>query len=268
MSHPSRRAFTLIELLVVMAIVGVLIGLTLAAVQRTREAGRRTECLNRLRQNALAVLHYESTTGRLPPGAVQGPFPELGVPSGAGHGMWPFLLAYIDQGPLAARYRFDVPYDHPANQPVATAAIAVLVCPNAAPDRIEEWSPPPNHAAVTDYAPVDVNPFLADIGLIDPATSFQGTLPLNGMVRMGDITDGTSTTFLVVEAGGRPGVAWNSPILPVGLRQVFAGSGGLHRNGTPVSFVDGSVHFIPDSTDIRILARLATRSGGEVVDGF
>ena len=52
------------------------------------------------------------------------------------------------------------------------------------------------------------------------------------------------------------------------LRQVFGGSGGLHRGGTPVALCDGSVRFLPESTDVRVLGQLATRSGGEVVDGF
>jgi hypothetical protein len=121
--------------------------------------------------------------------------------------------------------------------------------------------------AVADYAPVEVNPFLADIGLIDSVASFEGTLPVNGMVRMADITDGTSTTLLLAEASGRPGVAWSSPLLPVGLRNVFGGPTGFHRDGTPVCMADGSVHFLSGSTDIRVLGRLATRSGGEPVSG-
>src|SRR5262245_60511913 len=80
--------FTLIELLVAVAIVAVLMALILSAVQRVREAAKRTECLNKIRQQGLAVLNYESATGHLPPGTVQGPFPPLGVPGGAGHGMW------------------------------------------------------------------------------------------------------------------------------------------------------------------------------------
>ena len=70
-THSLRRGFSLLELVVVLAILGVLAGLTLAAIQRVREVARRTECLNRLRQQGLAALNYESATGHLPPGAVR-----------------------------------------------------------------------------------------------------------------------------------------------------------------------------------------------------
>lgn len=265
-SSPRRRGFSLIELLVVIAVVAVLIGLTLAAVQRSREAARRADCLNRLRNGGLAVLNFESARGHLPPGAVWGPFPSLNIPDGAGHGMWPFLLPFLDQQPVAARYRFDRSFDHPDNQPAATAALAILVCPNAPPGRAEKWDPP-RYGGVTDFAPLDVNPFLADIGVIDPVGSFDGAMPAGRLAKLADITDGTSNTLLLVEAGGRPGVAWSSPLVPVGIRQVFGGSGGFHRGGVPVCMADGSGHFLRDSTDLRILGRLATRAGGEAVDG-
>jgi prepilin-type N-terminal cleavage/methylation domain-containing protein len=259
-----RRGFTLIELLVVIAIIGVLLALILAAVQQAREAASRAECLNKLRQQGLAVLHYESESGRLPPGAVQGPFPLLAIPEGISHGMWPFLLPHLEQAPVAVRYRFDLPYDHAANQPAATARMVVLMCPNGDPARIEEWHPPPRYGGVADYAPVEVNPFLADIGLIDPAGSFEPALPVNGTVRLTDITDGTSNTLLLIEAGGRPGVAWSSPVLPVGLRQVFGGH--FHRNGVTACLADGSAHFLNESIGLRELARLATRNGGEPIN--
>jgi prepilin-type N-terminal cleavage/methylation domain-containing protein len=266
-SPDSRRAFTLIELLVVIAIIAVLIGLTLAAVQRVRDAAARTDCLNRLRQQALAVLNTESTHGHLPPGAVQGPFPQLGVPDGAGHGMWAFLLSHLEQAPVANRYRLTLPFDHADNQPAATARIAVLMCPNADPGRVEEWEAG-RFGGVADYVPIEVNPFLADLGMIDAVDCFESALPANRLVRLAEITDGTSNTLLLAEATGRPGVAWSSPLSPTGLRQVFGGPNGFHRGGTNACLADGSARFIPGSTDIRVLGRLATRSGGEVVGNW
>src|SRR5262249_43807917 len=151
-----------------------------------------------------------SANGRLPPGAVQGPFAPAGVPEGASYSLWPLLLPYLEQAPLAARYRLDLPFDHPDNQPAVTVRLKVLECQSAAgagpPAGGGAW-----HGAAADYAPLEVNPFLADLGLIDPVGNFQGPLPVNGMVRMTDIADGTSQTILLAEASGRPGVAWSSP---------------------------------------------------------
>lgn len=70
-SRPSKRAFTLVELLVVIAIIGILIGMLLPAVQAVREASRRTQCLNNIRQVALAALNYESANRRFPPGLLE-----------------------------------------------------------------------------------------------------------------------------------------------------------------------------------------------------
>ncbi len=85
-----RRAFTLIELLVVIAIIAVLIALLLPAVQAAREAARRSQCVNNLKQIGLGVMNYESSNGCFPPGE-----------KGCCWGTWcVFLLPYIEQGPL------------------------------------------------------------------------------------------------------------------------------------------------------------------------
>jgi prepilin-type N-terminal cleavage/methylation domain-containing protein/prepilin-type processing-associated H-X9-DG protein len=260
-----RSGFTLIELLVVIAILGVLIGLTLAAVQKVRESARRAECQNHMRNQGLAILNYESAFGRLPPGAASGPFGLAGVPAGASHGLWALMLPYLDQGSLANHYRLDLSFDHPANQPVVTARLKILECPNAPPGRMTDWGT--GSGAVADYAPFEVNPFLADLGVIDPVVNFEGPLPINGAVRMIDITDGTSNTILLAEASGRPGVVWSSPEILLSLRQFFGGLTGLHPGGSHVCMADGSVHFLRDSLGLRALGRLATRAGGEVLSG-
>jgi prepilin-type N-terminal cleavage/methylation domain-containing protein/prepilin-type processing-associated H-X9-DG protein len=254
----TRRGFSLVELLVAIGIISVLLGLVLAAVQRVRESARRAECQNRLRQQALAVFSYESTHGRLPPGAVQGPFEPLGVPDGASHGLWAVLLAHLGQKSLADRYSFQVSHDHPDNRPVTAGRIWVVECGLVA-DRGAGW---------TDFAPLDVNPFLADIGLIDPAAKFESALPVNGRLRTVDIKDGTSNTLLLAEATGRPVIGWASPANLLGVREFFPGPDGPHRGGTNAIMADGSVRFIRDGVDLRILARLATRAGGEAVGDY
>jgi prepilin-type N-terminal cleavage/methylation domain-containing protein len=262
-----RQGFTLIELLVVLAILGVLTGLTLAAVQRARVSAGRASCMNRLKNLALAILNHESAQGRLPPGAVQGPFVPLGVPDGVSHGLWPPLLGYLEQEPLAGRYRLDRSFDHADNQPVVTARLPILQCPAADPDRVEPWEPPPRFGAVGDYGPLEVNPFLADMDLIDPAANFAGPLPVNGTVRLTDITDGTSQTLLLTEAASRD-LAWSSSMNLIGLKGFFGGAAG-HSGGAGAALADGSVRFLPDTLDLRVLARLATRAGGETLpDGF
>jgi len=253
----TRRAVSLVELLVAVAILSVLLGLVLAAVQRVRESARRAECQNRLRQQALAVFGYESVHGRLPPGAVQGPFEPLGVPEGASHGLWAVLLAHLGERPLADRYSFQVSHDHPANRPVTAARIRVVEC-GLAPGGATGW---------TDFGPIDVNPFLADIGLIDPAAKFEGALPVNGRLKLSALKDGASHTLLLAEAGGRPAVGWASPANLLGLREFFPGPAGPHRGGTNAVMADGSVRFLRETMDLRTLARLATRAGGEPVRG-
>src|SRR6186997_779168 len=98
----SRRGFTLIEVLVVIAIIAVLIGLLLPAVQNVREAARRIKCANNLKQIGMACQHHHDTYGKFPPGWVQSPFT---VPQGeilqGGHGTFTFLLPYLEQEALA-----------------------------------------------------------------------------------------------------------------------------------------------------------------------
>ena len=102
MRHQTKRlAFTLVELLVVIAIIGILIGMLLPAVQAVREAARRTQCANNLKQSSLAALNYESANMHLPPGSIK-----LEGSNGFGHSHWAVALPYCEQANLADSYNF------------------------------------------------------------------------------------------------------------------------------------------------------------------
>src|ERR1700760_4340713 len=94
---PKRKAFTLVELLVVIAIIGILVALLLPAIQAAREAARRSQCQNHIKNLALAVLNYESAKKRYPPGFVSEP---LKTEAWA----WSiFILPYIEEQALYDR---------------------------------------------------------------------------------------------------------------------------------------------------------------------
>jgi prepilin-type N-terminal cleavage/methylation domain-containing protein/prepilin-type processing-associated H-X9-DG protein len=126
---PRRAAFTLIELLVVIAIIAVLIALLLPAVQSAREAARRIQCTNNLKQLGLGMHNYETVVGALPPS---------GVLSGSGnvvtwwigwsvHGR---LLPLMDQGVMFNAINFDHSGESAQNLTVAAQGVAVLLCPS------------------------------------------------------------------------------------------------------------------------------------------
>jgi prepilin-type N-terminal cleavage/methylation domain-containing protein len=134
------RGFTLIELLVVIAIIAILIALLLPAVQQAREAARRSQCRNNLKQIGLALHNYADTHGRFPPGGVcldgAGCWSTYSasmadprhVSSGAS---WvTMLLPYFDQSALYNQYRFDLPSANAANATVRRTWLTVLQCPS------------------------------------------------------------------------------------------------------------------------------------------
>jgi prepilin-type N-terminal cleavage/methylation domain-containing protein len=122
-----RRGFTLIELLVVIAIIGVLIGLLLPAVQAAREAARRLQCTNNLKQIILALHNYESATGSFPPGSCWQP--DAGDHSDApGHLVR--IAWYLEQSPIANAVNFSIPMYYSANTTVCGTGLNVLWCPS------------------------------------------------------------------------------------------------------------------------------------------
>jgi prepilin-type N-terminal cleavage/methylation domain-containing protein/prepilin-type processing-associated H-X9-DG protein len=226
MSQPYphvRRGFTLIELLVVAAIIAVLIGLLLAAVQKVREAAARMKCQNNLKQIGLALHSYHDATGRFPP-AGTGPVPP--DPRYPNHGPWPFVLPWLEQQQLYSQYRWEVSWHDPPNEWVRTQQLRILQCPSAEPDRVGIGAVDPVArpavGACTDYAPTKgVSDSLFRLRLVDTPRDPRGVMCIETdyrnqkeTARFADIHDGTSNTVVVAEDAGRP-TRWQ-------MRQGFA----------------------------------------------
>lgn len=210
-----RTGFTLIELLVVIAIIAVLIALLLPAVQQAREAARRTQCKNNLKQIGLAIHNYEGTHRRLP-SCGEGTDYSTSPPSTwwGPHSLFSQILPYLDQANAYQQFDFRLAYNaSPSNIAASKQAISAFVCPS------DSWRPSATDQAgfgCTDYAAS----FYVDI---DPVTGLRNTaLRVDGIItrdcrRLSDVTDGLSQTVLVVEDSGRderiqPGNIYLDPV--------------------------------------------------------
>lgn len=230
----NRRGFTLIELLVVIAIIAVLIALLLPAVQQAREAARKSQCLNNLRQIGLALHNVEGVKRAFPPSSVQSPgaasFPVLQefVKTGtqgtvatdfAQHCFLSIILPYIDKGTvLNAGGGYDLRADWfvAKNQAAAAARIGTYECPTAdsahfmlIPASLQSawggnWQP-----ATSDYMAVNRGNNRAAVwtamNLNSPSTdAVKGVLGSNVYTRTTEITDGLTNTIMIAEAAARP----------------------------------------------------------------
>ncbi|WP_425615071.1 DUF1559 domain-containing protein [Anatilimnocola sp. NA78] len=132
MKNPSRRAFTLVELLVVIAIIGVLVALLLPAVQAAREAARRTQCVNNLKQIGIALHNYSDTLRTLPPGSI---WISSAAPNNANN-RGPILihiLPFLEQQSLYEKFDFNSVPDNqtlPGGALIAATKLKVYTCPS------------------------------------------------------------------------------------------------------------------------------------------
>jgi prepilin-type N-terminal cleavage/methylation domain-containing protein/prepilin-type processing-associated H-X9-DG protein len=233
-SAACAGGFTLIELLVVIAIVGLLLAVSVPAVQSVRESARKTECLDHLHQLGVALQHHDAAYGHLPKDNERG----WGVPA--------FLLPELEQRPL---------YDQlnpltisrtslaPTAQPLLATAISVLACPSF-PD---SDSPAVNGGGRTTYLGTD--------GL------FTKRLTLS------DVIDGESNTLAFGETTGDHAWAWP------GLGSCGSGPnrgsfGSFHSGGAQFVFCDGKARLLSDSIDLEVFQALCTPQGGEAVGSY
>jgi prepilin-type N-terminal cleavage/methylation domain-containing protein/prepilin-type processing-associated H-X9-DG protein len=280
-SRTSRDdGFTLIELLVVIAVVAVLIGLLLPAVQQARESARRTQCLNNMKQIALALVNYSD---------IQGSFP-IGSSNVQGWTTGSFFLPILPQLEQSAAYNtvnFSVNFADAQNATIHDTRINSLVCPSdgAAYRQVTingayafELCPFPVKMRFTSYA--------GSLGTFyqltrDPARLAQqnGMLAHRIGVRLAEITDGTSNTMLMSEhahsqlrepeisewqwwSSGYNGDTLFSALYPINpfhkmpdiaadgdVSPYISAASSMHPGGVNVAFADGSVRFVKESID-------------------
>ncbi|MFM8175712.1 MAG: DUF1559 domain-containing protein [Pirellulaceae bacterium] len=207
-----RSGFTLVELLVVIAIIGILVGLLLPAVQAAREAARRIQCSNNMKQMGLAFQNYESSHRTFPPGfisRVTGPWPGGGnhpVPeAGPGWSFFALILPQMEQSNLYNSINFSLPITGPSNQSARSTKVSTYQCPS------DTWNQPvsvwPTSLGMNDLAPAS---YIACLGGGNPAnapgySALYEELPFNGMfhrntaIKVRDIIDGTSNTIGIGE---------------------------------------------------------------------
>lgn len=213
--HPQNRGFTLIELLVVIAIIAILIALLLPAVQQAREAARRSQCKNNLKQMGLAIHNYADVHGTFPIGSNQIGFTQWsnGYAQANGFIGWSTaLLPFVDLAPLYHLYNHNANADSSTNEQVRTRSVPVYNCPSD--PTLGQLLTPAYGAgrtyATSSYRGISGRSHFTSGRYYDDASYFSGILPEDkgaltaigfgiSPTRLRDITDGGSNTLLVGE---------------------------------------------------------------------
>lgn len=237
----KRRGFTLIELLVVIAIIAVLIALLLPAVQQAREAARRTQCKNNLKQMGLALHNYHDVYNRFPNGSV------ATAQSGYGLSWYARILPYVDQAPLYNQLTFSGNSPGWAYSPgnaegaqngaaFQNVSLSFVNCPSSPMDaKIAAGSYTiPNGHYVGIMGSTDGNGFTNTSARLGATSSPSGTIlaagglfgPLSAYA-IKDVTDGTTNTMIIAETSNWGKDASGNKVNPTGPHGVMMGSNTL-----------------------------------------
>ena len=299
-----NAGFTLVELLVVIAIIGILVSLLLPAIQAAREAARRAQCLNQMRQWSVAMHLFHDSNKRLPFGGVSKPRRQSWVPY-----LWP----YIEEGPLASSNDLNSDFFRPpmtipnSNDGLAMTYVSLYYCPNDVGVGMDlttgEHRRRRGNYAVNGANPDEKHPPEPAPPIIGP---FHASRGFGRKTNLGDIIDGTSSTLMMSEClralstsehhlgdiindDGHPrfhtSLTPNSsapdlmrdnfaagadfdPLLPhtVGAPRMAAARS-RHTGGVNATFCDGSGGYFSNDIDAVVWRAMGTMNGGEVVDG-
>jgi prepilin-type N-terminal cleavage/methylation domain-containing protein/prepilin-type processing-associated H-X9-DG protein len=299
-----RQAFTLIELLAVIAIIAILIGLLLPAVQKVREAAARISCTNNLKQIGLALHGYHDAIGTFPPAYVDGntnPNSDATMDVGPGWGWAAMILPYAEQGNVANQINFSQTI---GTTPVCQTVLPMFLCPS-------DQRLPTFHVYNTNVTVAQGN-YVGCNGTLETSPNVgnnNGLFLRNTRYRIADVTDGLSETIFVGERstdhslstwagavpGGlvpalqAPGPPPNDPNSQAELAQALIVAHGNRAHvpsadlpiwdadtfyskhtgkGANFLYGDGSVHFLTSGIDGVAYEHLCTIAGGEAISDY
>jgi prepilin-type N-terminal cleavage/methylation domain-containing protein/prepilin-type processing-associated H-X9-DG protein len=334
--HPRPRGLTLLEVLVVLAVIGVVVALLLPAVQSAREAARRIHCASNLKQIALACLAYHDQVGSFPPGNNAS---DDGTYSGTWWGWTSAILPGLEQQPLFDGINFASSASAPSNSTVCVTMLPCYLCPSDASayaPRLVPWADasytrsvvaaPLNYAACSGDTKTGTSfdrysgdptsldgpkwagwPWAVNLGCKGTFRGVFGDCSNARVVRLAEVTDGSSSTFLAGEQvismhayAAWPINTWTygSTVIPLnwsthlhdGEAEVDGticqfgsayeegphcyfnwsyaiGFRSRHPGGAEFAMADGSVRFVKQSIDHRTYNALGTRAAGELISG-
>lgn len=290
-NYQRRTAFTLVELLVVIAIIGILVGLLLPAVQQAREAARRMQCSNNLKQIGLAMHNYHDTFQSLPPGWIDATTNQNRM------GWGTFLLPFIEQSAIYDQMKsvgaYDVPWYTIPEMTTGTAAV-----PNPyAKEVLDAYICPSDPSGGT-------NANLGDYGKSNytgvggahyvKGSGANGTLYDNSFIKFRDMTDGLSNAIVIGERSTvnqpsrsfvKKGTLWiggttsgqyyhNNAIVNASVYYSINGTAGnynltsAHPGGVQFMIGDGSSRFISETIELTTYRDLGSISDGNVLGEF
>jgi prepilin-type N-terminal cleavage/methylation domain-containing protein/prepilin-type processing-associated H-X9-DG protein len=268
-----RGGMTLIELLVVIAIIGVLVALLFPAVQAAREAARRAECQNNLRQIGVALHAYHASHGQFPVGCIDKRLPKTN-PNGRQLAWSATILSELGEPTLARQVDFEAAYDSAANSLAAATVVPTYLCPSTvrtAPGREGAIVADPSagssaasyRGAATDYGGI--------YGAAQISPSANGVFLYDRAVKISEITDGTSHTLALAEDTGR---GWLADGEWINGENIYDVSNFIntqqrdeiwsdHPGGAMALWCDGSASLLAATMELPVLRSICTRSGND-----
>lgn len=231
----KRQGYWLVNLLIVVAILALVIALFLPSVRRAREAARRTQCRNNLKQLGMALHNYHDKYGVFPPVCT---VDERGQPM---HSWRTLLLPYLDQQALYEKIDLSKPWNDPSNAEALNTQLFEFLCPSA-------------------IHPLTHTTYLA-------VATEHSVLRRTASLRIDEISDGTSNTILVIDVPMVEAIPWMEPrdadtSLALSFRTATKHP---HTGGAHVLFADGAVRFLSQIIKEDVARALLTADGGEEI---